>query len=153
MLRQGRDRAPEGPVAVVLASTGVPFGEDALRAAAERADGARVAVVSIARMHGYALGMPNPGLMPSRKEKQAQVDLVDAATRRLKGWAVDCDGHVVVTRNPAKSIARIAARRGAALVVLQAPDTSTLRRMVEGDPARSLRRRLRAHCDVRAYHG
>lgn len=137
----------------MLASTGGPFGEDALRAAAERADGARVAVVSIARMHGYALGMPNPGLMPTRAEKQAQVDLVDAATRRLKGWAVDCDGHVVISRNAAKSIARIAARRGAALVVLQAPESSGLRRVVEGDPAKSLRRRLRATCDVRAYHG
>jgi nucleotide-binding universal stress UspA family protein len=137
----------------VLASTGVPFGEDALRAAAEHADGAPVAVVSIARVHGYALGMPNPGLMPTRSEKQAQLDLVEAATKRLKGWAVECDGHVVVSRNPVRSIARIAARRGASLVVLQAPGASGLRRMVEGDPARGLRRRLRARCDVRAYHG
>jgi nucleotide-binding universal stress UspA family protein len=131
----------------------MPFGEDALRAAAERADGAPVAVVSIARLHGYALGMPNPGLMPTRKEKQAQLDLVQAATRRLKGWAVECDGHVVVSRNPAKSIARIAARRGAGLVVLQAPAGSGIRRLVEGDPARALRRRLRARCEVRAWYG
>jgi nucleotide-binding universal stress UspA family protein len=131
----------------------VPFGEDALRAAAERAEGAPVAVVSISRLHGYALGMPNPGLMPTRKEKQQQVDLVDAATRRLKGWAVECDGQVVISRNPAKAIARVAARRGAELVVLQAPAGSGLRRLVEGDPARGLRRRLRGRCEIRAWYG
>ena len=137
----------------MLASTGLPFGEDALRAAAEAADGSTVAVVSIARLHGYALGLPNPGLMPTRKEKQDQVDLVESATRRLKGWAIECDGHVVVSRNPAKSIARIAARREASLVVLQTPGGSGLRRLVEGDPARGLRRRLRGRCEVRAWSG
>ena len=152
-MRGGRDRVPDGPVAVVLASTGTPFGEDAIRAAAERAVGAVVAVVSIARLHGYAFGMPNPGLMPTRKEKQQQVDLVDAATRRLQDWAVECDGQVVISRNPAKAIARVAARRGAGLVVLQAPGGSGLRRMVEGDPARGVRRRLRGRCEVQAWYG
>jgi nucleotide-binding universal stress UspA family protein len=152
-LRGGRDRVPDGMVAVVLASTGVPFGEDAIRAAAERAAGAAVAVVSIARLHGYAFGMPNPGLMPTRKEKQQQVDLVEQATRRLEGWAVACDGQVVISRNPAKAIARVAARRGAGLVVLQAAAGGGLRRLAEGDPARRLRRRLRGRCEVSTWYG
>ena len=137
----------------MLASTGERIGEDALRSAAEAAGGGPVAVVSIARLHGYTLGMPNPGLMPTRKEKQAQLEVVETATRRLKGWAVECDGQVVISRNPAKAIARVATRRGAGLVVLQTSGGSTVRRLVEGDPARGLRRRLRGRCEVRAWYG
>jgi hypothetical protein len=139
---------------VVLASTGGPIGEDAVRAAADAArtvGGGAVAVVSVARLHGYALGLPNPGLIPTRKEKQAQVDVVEAAVHRLKSWAIPCDGQVVITRNPAKAIAGVARRRGAGAVMLQRPAGSRARRLVEGDTEASLRRRLGKGAEVRAF--
>lgn len=130
----------------MLASTGVAFSDNAIRAAAE---GARitgnypVAVVSVARLHGYALGLPNPGLLPTRAEKQEQERIVEAAIHRLQRWAVPADGQVVITRNPGKSIARIARRRSAQTVIVQQARTSRLRRVVEGDVGSSLRRRVR----------
>jgi len=102
-------------------------------------------------MHGYAMGMPNPGLLPTRKEKGAQEDIVAAAIRRLQGWGVAADGQVVITRNPAKSVAAVAVRRAAGHVVLQAPASSRWRRVVEGDPVRSLRRRLRGRCELQSW--
>ena len=110
-----------------------------------------MAVVSIARMHGYAMGMPNPGLLPTRKEKGAQEDIVAAAIRRLQGWGVAADGQVVITRNPARSVAAVAVRRAAGQVVIQVPSATRLRRLVEGDPVRSLRRRLRGRCDIQSW--
>ncbi len=139
---------------MVLASTGAEFTDEAIRAAADasrEADNAAVAVVSIARMHGYALGMPNPGLLPTRKEKAAQEDIVSAAIRRLQGWGVTADGQVVITRNPAKSVAAVARRRAASSVVLQVAVTSRARLLLEGDPVRALRRRLRGRCEVHAW--
>jgi len=147
-----RPQGPDAPVAVVLASTGVPFGEEALRAAAEAGRGERVAVVSIAKLYGYAFGLPNPGLMPTPKEREAQARVVGDALDRLRRWGVTADAQVVITRNPAKSIARIARRRGAREVALQARQGSRMRFLVEGDPAAGLRRRLRGRCEVRAWY-
>ena len=152
----GRTPPPTDPVGVVLASTGVEFTEEAIRAAADasrEAGNAAVAVVSIARMHGYALGMPNPGLLPTRKEKAAQEDIVSAAIRRLQGWGVAADGQVVITRNPAKSVAAVAVRRHAGQVVIQLHGAGRLRRLLEGDPVGSLRRRLRGRCEIQSWPG
>lgn len=146
MRRVGNSAAPTGPVTIVLASTGVAFSDHAIRAAAElaRITGSHpVAVVSIARLHGYALGLPNPGLLPTRAEKREQERIVQAAIHRLKRWAVPADGQVIITRNPGKSIARIARRRSAQTIIVQQATTSRLRRVIEGDVGRSLRWRVR----------
>ena len=139
-------------MAVVLASTGLPFGEEAIRAAAEAGRGERVAVVSIARLYGYAFGLPNPGLLPTPKEREEQARVVGDAVQQLKRWGVNADAQVVITRNPAKSIARIARNRQAREVALQARSAGRVRTLVEGDPAAALRRRLRGRCEVRAWY-
>lgn len=139
----GRRRGPApGPATTVLATTGGPFDVAAVRAAADRAEGGPVAVVAVARLHGFAFGMPNPGLLPTAAERQEQVDNIAAATRLLARRRVPHDDQIVVTRNAAKSIARIARQCGASLVILQVPLAGRGRRWVEGDPARALRRRL-----------
>lgn len=138
--------APTGLVTVVLASTGIAFSDHAIQAAAElaRSTGNHpVAVVSVARLHGYALGLPNPGLLPTRAEKQEQERIVQAAIRRLKLLGVPADGHVVITRNPGKSIAKIARRRNAQTVIVQQATTSRLRHVLEGDIGRTVRWRVR----------
>jgi hypothetical protein len=152
-LRPGgrRQPPPADPVAVVLASVGLPFSQQALRAAAQAADGGRVAVVSIARLHGFALGMPNPGLLPTAQERAAATQVVSDAARQLDGWGVPNDCQVVITRNPAGSIARVARRRQARLVALQAGRLPRWRALVEGDPVRALRRRTRGRCVVTSW--
>jgi hypothetical protein len=155
MMTRHRGQAPTGRAAVVLASFGPPISMDAVRAAGRAAgeDGPTgeagvVAVVSIARMHGFALGLPNPGLLPTRAEREAQAELVARATGLLAQEGIDSDGLVVVTRNSTKAIARIARQRGARVVVVQAAHQGRLRALLEGSPVAGLRRKLRGRASV-----
>ena len=145
-----RKRPHTGECVVLLASTGVPFTEEDLRNCARLAGGAPVAVLSIARLHGSAFGLPNPGLMPTKKDREQQRDLVADAVRVLQRQGRQVDGQVVVSRNPAKTIARAARRRGVQHVVMAAPAQGRLRRLLEGDPVAGVRRRLRSVATVTA---
>lgn len=135
---------------MLLASTGVPFAEEDLQRCAALAGAAPIAVLSIARLHGSAFGLPNPGLMPTKKDRERQRDIVAAAIRTLERGGRQVDGQVVVTRNPAKTIARAARRRGVQHVVMAAPAQGGLRRLLEGDPVAGVRRRLRSVATVTA---
>jgi len=133
---------PSAPVAVVLASVGQPLSPAAVARAARLAEGGAVAVVSIARVHGSAFGLPNPGLMPSPAEREEQRGIVSDAIEALGHLGVPADGEVVITRNPAKAFTRVARTRGARHVVLESPRRGRIRRFLEGDPEAALRRRL-----------
>lgn len=128
----------------------MPFSPEDLRRCAALAGGEPVAVLSIARLHGSAFGLPNPGLMPTKKDQDAQRDIVAAAVRTLERGGRRVDGQVVISRNPAKTIARAARRRGVQHVVVAAPAQSRLRRLLEGDPVASVSRRLRSVATVTA---
>lgn len=141
-LHRGTAAQPTTPAGVVLASVDGAFSPAAIRTAARAAGSEPVAVVVIARIHGYSLGLPNPGLLPTRKEQEAARNAVSDALRLLRREGARGDGQVATTRSPAKSIARVARARGARHVVVDAPAGGRLRRMVEGDPTRGLRRRL-----------
>src|SRR5882757_4973877 len=86
------DPKPTAPVGVVLATEGCALSPAAVEQAARLAGGAPVAVVSIARIHGSALGLPNPGLLPSRKEREEQRDIVAGAIEALEHLGVRSDG-------------------------------------------------------------
>jgi len=127
---------------VVLASPGSPISEAAIERAASLADGNLAAVVTIARVYGSAFGLPNPGLLPTRREREEQRAIVSAAIEALGRRDVEADGQVVVTRNAGRAITRIARSRAASYVVLDTRPQGRLRRLLEGDPARALRRGL-----------
>ena len=111
-LRRRRwDRQPTDPAWVLIASTGEPIPEAAVNRAVTLSGGEPVAVVSIARIYGSALGLPNPGLMPTQKELGAQrarvaqtlaatsigecsSDLIAQLLRRMKRWAHQIFGHI-----------------------------------------------------------
>lgn len=148
--RRRFDPQPTQPAAVLLASTGVPFTRAAVRQAVRLADGGPVAVVTVARLYGSQFGLPNPGLLPTRRELADQRTQVDAALRAVtraggEGW-----GQVAVTRRPGRTIARVAAARGVRHVVVAAPVQPRWRRVVEGDPVAEVRRRVPDHV---AVHG
>jgi nucleotide-binding universal stress UspA family protein len=86
---------------------------------ARRCD-APVHVFSVARVWGTSLGFPNPGLMPSKREWDAQHKIVDQAVARLRRKGVDADGRVVGTRGAAKRIVREARRLGCDAIVMGA---------------------------------
>jgi hypothetical protein len=112
--------------------------------AADLAAGGEVAVLIVARLHGYAFGMPNPGLLPTRKEKQTVQANLEKAIGELGRRGVETSGEIAITRNPANVFSRAALAQGVAMVVMDPQPGSRLRRFVEGDLAAILRRRLRA---------
>lgn len=140
--RRRGDPQPTAPVAVVLATPGRQVSEAAIEAAARLAGGEAVAVVSIARVHGSAFGLPNPGLLPSRRERDEQRGIVSEAIDTLVSRGCRADGQVVITRNAGKAFVNVARVRGARHVVLEPARQGRIRRVLEGDPARAMRRRL-----------
>lgn len=142
------DAQPTDQVAVVLASDGRPLSARATEEAARLASGGSVAVLTVARIHGFAFGLQNPGLLPTRKEREEQRQFVESAIAALEREQVSADGQVAITRNAGKVIAKVAMTRGAPHIVMDADQRSPMRRLVEGDPVRAVRRRLRGRATV-----
>jgi nucleotide-binding universal stress UspA family protein len=114
---------------ILLASEGRAISGAALQRTIElaRDPGASVHVLSIARVHGAAFGLPNPGLLPTKSEWDEQRELVRKAVARLRRRGVDADGHVVGTRNASKRIVQEAERRQCdAIVMAGDPDRSRI---------------------------
>lgn len=136
------DPQPTDGAKVLLASTGRPFSPDAVDAAIRLSDGDPVAVVTIARIYGSAWGLPNPGLMPTRKELDAQERQIRRARQMLRRAGRDTLCQVAVSRRPEKTIAKVAAARQVSHVVMDAPRQPLWRRLVEGDSVRAIQRRV-----------
>lgn len=140
-VRRRGDPPPDSPRDVVVVLQPGTAASDELLAAA-RATGGTVAVVIQLKIHGYAFGMPNPGLMPNTRERAAADDAITATVARLRRKGVDVDGQIVITRQAHKAIVGIVRRRGATRVLLEPATGSRLRRLLEGDLYRQLSRRL-----------
>src|SRR5580704_1536811 len=131
---------------ILLASTGKRFTDAAIAEAARLAGGlpgARVRVITIARIHGTSLGLQHPGLMPNKKEKDAAQAIVTKAIKSLQHSGLKADAEVVITRSPARPFTRAARAAGASHVVLDNPPGGPLTRLDAGATARYLRYRLR----------
>jgi nucleotide-binding universal stress UspA family protein len=127
-------RVPKGPPPaepaagferILLASEGRPITDAAIDRVAElaRPGGASVRVFSIARVHGVAFGLPNPGLLPTRREWKEQREIVEQAVKRLERKGLEADGHVVGTRKSTKRILQEAMLAGCDAIVMAAdPD-------------------------------
>jgi hypothetical protein len=131
---------------VVLASTGGPFSPAAIDLAARHARdaGARIRVVTVARIHGSAFGLQHPGLMPSKKEKDAARQAVAGAIRALQKRGLKADGEVVITRSPGSSFARVARSAGSVThVIVDEARGGRWGRLSAGGTARVVRYRVR----------
>jgi nucleotide-binding universal stress UspA family protein len=107
---------------VLLASEGRPLSPAALDLAARLAQqgGGKVHVFSVARVWGTSLGLPNPGLMPTKKEWDVQREVVGAAVEALKRRGIDATGQVLATRKATKRIMSEAARLDCGAIVMGA---------------------------------
>ncbi|MGO8889680.1 MAG: hypothetical protein ACLQB1_08225 [Streptosporangiaceae bacterium] len=141
--RRRWDTQPGEPAAVLLASSGAPFSRAATRRARELAAGGPVAVISILKVYGSAFGLPNPGLMPTRREREEQVGIVDRAIRDLERQGCAADGQVTATRSAGRAIAKAARARQVSYVVMDALPATGIRKVIEGEVAAIVRRRLR----------
>ena len=82
--RKKFDKQPTQHAAVLVATNGLPVPASALARARALSEGAPVAVVTIARIYGSSLGLPNPGLMPTKKEMAEQRTIVERAIERSR---------------------------------------------------------------------
>jgi len=79
-----------------------------------------VRVMAIARVHGVSLGLPVPGLLPTRREWSEREETVDRALKRLRRKGIEADGQVVGTRKGAQRICQEAAMSGCEAIVMAA---------------------------------
>ena len=87
--------------------------------------GASVRVFTVARVHGVGFALPNPGLLPTKREWAEQRDIVDRVIRRLERKGFEARGHVVGTRKATKAIVGEASKHGCEAIVMAAdPDKS-----------------------------
>ena len=143
--RRRGDEQPSASCDVLLASDGrQDFSSRAVaRAAALAGDGGHVAVVTIAKIYGSAYGLPNPGLLPTKRELQERREWVSGAIRALEQNGTVADGQIATTRKGTKKLAAIARLRRARVVVIDETPETGLRRLVEGDVGSELRKKLR----------
>ncbi len=141
--RRRWDAQPHEPAGVLLASFGAPFSRAAARRARELAAGQPIAVISILKVYGSAFGLPNPGLMPTRREREEQVGIVDRAIRDLERQGCTANGQVTATRSAGRAIAKAARARQVSYVVMDAHPATGIRRLIEGELTAIIRRRLR----------
>ncbi|MGO9958887.1 MAG: universal stress protein [Solirubrobacteraceae bacterium] len=130
---------------ILLASEGRAIPDGALARAIElaRASGASVHVLSIARVHGVAFGLPNPGLLPTKREWDEQRESVRKTVARIRRKGIDASGHVVGTRKATKRILGEAELQGCDAIVMAAdPDRNRLvgSMLWEQEPQRVKRR-------------
>jgi hypothetical protein len=141
--RRRFDPQPTTPAAVLLASAGAPFSKPAIRRARELAAGEPVAVLTILTIYGSAFGLPNPGLLPTRQERDEQFANVQRAIRQLERQGCSADGQVAATRSAARMIAKVARARQVSHVVMEEPAESGLMSRLGGRAVTStVRRRL-----------
>jgi nucleotide-binding universal stress UspA family protein len=107
---------------ILLATEGRPITDAAIARVLELAapQGARVRVLSIARVHGVSFGLQTPGLLPTKAEWDTQRAIVTKAVKRLKRAGVEADGHVVGTRKATKQIVQEARKQNFEAIVMAA---------------------------------
>ena len=107
---------------VLLASEGRKIPDEAIRfaAALARRGQAKVSVFSIARIWGTSFGLPNPGLLPTRREWDEQREQVASTVKALERRKVAAEGQVIGARHPGKRIIAEALRLGCEAIVMAA---------------------------------
>lgn len=137
------DPAPVEPATVVLVPVaGVPLPSTIRRAVAE-AGGGTVAVVALLQIHGSAWGFPNPGLLPTAREKDDARRTVEETIRAVERHGGHADGQITATRRGARVVTSAARRRRASVVLVERPRSGRVRAVLEGDLGAEVRRRLR----------
>jgi len=140
--RRRFDPQPTAQAAVLLASSGSPFSRAAIRRAHELAAGEPVAVLSILKVYGSSFGLPNPGLMPTKREREEQFANVQRAIKDLERLGGTVDGQIAATRSAGRTIAKVARVRDVNWVVMDSPPATGMRKIIEGELTGIVRRRL-----------
>jgi nucleotide-binding universal stress UspA family protein len=115
------DEAVTGRGPVLLATEGREFPAASVALAADLAgSGGTVHVFAITRVHGVAFGLPNPGLLPTKAEWDAQRTHVASAVKALRRRGLTADGEVMGTRKSTARICQAADRLACSAIVMGA---------------------------------
>ena len=106
---------------MLLASSGDALQPGGGQPRQELAAGQPVAVLSILKVYGSTFGLPNPGLLPTRREREEQLALVNQAITQLERGGCTVDGQIAATRSAGRMIAKVARTRQVRYVVMDAP--------------------------------
>jgi nucleotide-binding universal stress UspA family protein len=131
---------------VMVASEGRDIAYPVLQRAFElaRPRSAPIRVVTIARVWGTAMGFPNPGLLPTRKEWDEQRLIVRRAVEAIEKAGFPASGHVIGTRKAAKRIlGEAAAWRADAIVMGADPRRALLGDFIWSQEPHRIHRRAR----------
>jgi hypothetical protein len=146
--RRRFDPQPTNPAAVLLATTGEPFSKAAIRRARELAGGEPVAVLAILKVYGSQFGLPNPGLLPTQKERDQQYAVVKRAITELERRGGEADGQIAATRSAGRTIAKVARVRKVRYVVMDERDRNAVGRVVQSGVVATVRRGLRSGVEL-----
>jgi hypothetical protein len=101
-------------------------------------------VLTILKVYGSSFGLPNPGLLPTRREREEQYTIVRRAIAAVERRGGTADGQIAATRSAGRTIAKVARRRRVRYVVMDDSAPSGVRRVTEGTVTATVRRRLGA---------
>jgi nucleotide-binding universal stress UspA family protein len=131
----------------MLASTGSPIDPAVIDRAAELVAElstdrpAQVIVLSVARIWGTSLGLPNPGLYPNKHEWDEVRSIANQAADVLRRRGIDAKTKAVASRHAGKAVARWAGFLKCSAIVVGAPEMGKWDRWLHGDEPRSVARR------------
>ena len=140
--RRRFDPQPTALAGVLLASTGEPFSKAAVRRAHELAAGETVAVLTILKVYGSQFGLPNPGLLPTRREREEQFTLMQRTIAALERRGDTVDGQIATTRSAGRTIAKVARVRNVRYVVMDDREQTGVGRFTQASVLATVRRRL-----------
>ena len=146
--RRRFDPQPTAQAAVLLATTGEAFSKAAIRRARELAGGEPVAVLFILKVYGSQFGLPNPGLLPTRKERDEGYAVVKRAITQLERQGCTADGQLAATRSAGRTIAKVARVRKVRYVVMDERGLGGMGRMVQGGVQATVRCGLRSGAEL-----
>jgi nucleotide-binding universal stress UspA family protein len=121
-----------GYTRILLAGEGRAIPDAAIARVAELVDRGgeeepSVRVLSIARVHGVAFGLPNPGLLPTRHELDEHRKIVASAVKRLRKLGLPASGRVLGTRKATARICEEALKTECQAIVMAAdPDRNRI---------------------------
>ena len=135
---------PDPPRRVLLVSPAIPFTPEAIRTTADLATPAhaKITVLGIAKIYGTSLGLPHPGLQPTKLEWEEARATVHEAADELERRGFEVRIAVSRARNIPKMIASWGRAKHFHAIVVPEADRPAWRRAMEGDIAREIGRRI-----------
>ena len=133
---------PDPPRRILLATPALPIADavfDRVRDLAE--PGSVVLVLGIAKVFGTSLGIPHPGLQPTKAEWEGVRTIVNDAAERLRAEGFDTRVALSRSRNVPKMISRWAEAKRMHAIVVPDPQRHPFRRLIEGELTREISRR------------